>query len=104
MADLNFKIGNTEGQYFTEWRFDELRHMAQLIHERIGITEFDLFYDPNEDFHHLTFEYNGNKADIRFYKVYSESVNGENGWIGCPRSGSWNFATALCNKLKEMPQ
>jgi hypothetical protein len=97
---MQFTIGNTEGQYFTEWRFDELRSLASLINERLGVQDFTLFYDQNEDFHHLTFEYNNHKVDVRFYKVFAESVDGINGWVGCPSSGVYNFAYALCAKLK----
>ncbi len=98
---MHFNVGNTEGQYFTQWRFDELKDLAGLINEQIGVAEFNLFYDPIQDFHHLAFEYNGHKADIRLYRVFSESVDGKDGWVGCPTNYAYGFVDALCKKLKE---
>lgn len=35
-----------------------------------AIKQIDIFYDPNEDYHHVKFTLDGHVFDIRWYKIY----------------------------------
>ncbi len=103
---IEIKYGNHEGQYFTEWRFDVLKDLLNLIIEGpreglniVGISDIELWYDQSEDFHRLAFVYNGHKVGIRFYKVLSYAIDGTDQWVGCPRSKIWEFAIDIRKKL-----
>lgn len=69
IPDPPIKIGNQEGRYFTQWRFDELRGIAAYLSQH-GITNFEMWYDAFEDFHKLSFVKDGIKYIIRYYKVF----------------------------------
>ena len=98
---MKINIGNKEGQYFTQWRFDELTSLAREFNNRLCVElEFDLFYDPIHDFHHLVFKHNGHDVNIRFYKVYSALLNGKEFWSACPRHSVWEMSGNLVKKLR----
>jgi hypothetical protein len=79
----DFTYGPLEGQYFTQWRIEELKDIAASIHERMPeATDFKLWYDPNQDFHHLSFTVNGKLFDIRYYKILGLEVDGrDDRWL-----------------------
>ena len=99
---IEFSLGNTDGQYFTQSRFDLLKELAIHLDE-IGVTidEPHLFYDPQADFHHLTFSSNGHSVDVRLYKVFSSFVDQQELWIGCQRSSMFPFAMSIKRKVFE---
>lgn len=42
-----------------------------LMEQIQGINDFKLYYDRNEDFHHIEFTLEGERYDVQWYKVYS---------------------------------
>ena len=90
-------VGNTTGQWFTEWRFDELRRFLEILtgDMRCSVERPHLYYDANEDFHILTFSLNGHDVLVRYYKVLSAIIDGKMHWQGCPVSGSFNLAKSI---------
>lgn len=69
------KVGNTEGQYFTQWRFNILTELAGEL-EKLGATDFEMWYDAYEDFHKLSFLMDGHKYVVRYYKVFAVQREG----------------------------
>lgn len=100
---MEITYGNREGQYFTEWRFDLLKEILNHVHfgpipghsQVLDIQNPHIFYDQNQDFHHLTFEAGGKSVNVRLYKVFSVTIDGKNGWIGCPTYQQWEFSNYL---------
>jgi hypothetical protein len=75
---MQYTIGNTTGKYFTEWRFDILRQVAEAISVLVQVESFHLFYVPEPvDYHCLQFEAGGHNFLIRFYKVLSCIIDGD---------------------------
>jgi hypothetical protein len=97
---IEFKIRNTSGQYFTQWRFDTLKDVAQELNSRITIENALLDYDQNEDFHYLKCDCNGHHISIRLYKVMSVKINDEYHWVGCPTSSISQFVRSIANQIK----
>lgn len=73
---MNITYGNSQGKWFTQWRFDLLKEVAEGVNQRFGVIDFNIYYDEYHDFHHLTFELNSVKVDIRFYKRLGVSFDG----------------------------
>jgi hypothetical protein len=72
-----FTYGPLEGQYFTQWRIDELQSLASEVEQRLpAATNFRLWYDPRQDYHHLSFNFNGKLFDIRYYKILGLEIDG----------------------------
>lgn len=96
-AEVAIRYGNREGRYFTQWRFDDLKMMADSIQERRPrITEFEIWYDEPRDYHCLGFLIGGKSIVVRYYKVFAAMIAGVEGWTGCPRSSQFEFIAYLC--------
>ena len=100
----NIIYGNREGQYFTEWRFDELRYLLNILTGQtplgqLQIPEAKIYYDSQQDFHHLEFSCNGHNVNVRLYKVFSANIDGTDAWVGCPRRAVHDFAISIRRKL-----
>jgi len=72
----SLKITIAEPNWKPEWYSDPYRNISmplalQIAKECRSSNNFKVFYDPNEDFHHITFDYDGDAYDIQWYKVYS---------------------------------
>lgn len=94
------KLGNIEGQYFTQWRFEELLYLfRQLLEKRLEMSNVQLYYDAHSDFHCLEFLSHGHQVVVRFYKVFGTTIKGVDQWCGGPRYEVHNFALALKKKL-----
>lgn len=65
----SIEIGNTEGQYFTQWRFDLLKEVAEHVNAHVPISNVKLWYDRNQDFHMLEFDADGHHFTARLYKI-----------------------------------
>lgn len=63
--------GNTDGVYFSQWRFDELTQLASEIAEIIEVDNWYIHYDTNRDFHMLEFDFDNRHYVIEYYKVFT---------------------------------
>lgn len=99
-------FGNTAGLYFTQWRIDLLVELVDGIIYNYGteplvdLQDIVIDYDPVEDYHRLAFTANNKQFAVRFYKVYSATVDGVDLWIGCPRHKAGEFARTIRNIAK----
>ena len=73
---MNITYGNREGRFFTQWRVDDLVQLAEWINDRLGIVNFYIWYDAEEDFHRMAFWHNNINCTVSFYKVYRLDVDG----------------------------
>lgn len=74
-ATMNIAYGKLRGRWFTQFRIDRLVELAQVISERMGVTDFRIWYDEAEDYHRLRFKAHGKVMDVRHYKVFSVKVD-----------------------------
>jgi len=101
---MDFIIGNTKGQYFTQSRFESLKELAQELQQmNVPMEDVTLHYGPNQDYHHLTFRSGFNVVDVRYYKVLAYKINDVEHWSGCPINGSFNFARNIKLELSKLP-
>ena len=109
---MNITYGNREGQYFTEWRFDLLKQLLDLIHtgpcpprtETLEVEDPKIWYDADQDFHRLSFRARGHLVEVQFYKVYSSKIDGVEHWTGCPRGQIYEYAVSIRRKLGIEPR
>jgi hypothetical protein len=74
---LDIKVGNREGLYFSQGLWDRLQDVANELAGKVeGITDWEMWYDASEDFHHLAFRLDGSRYDIRLYKVFCVTKDG----------------------------
>ncbi len=74
---LMITVGHASGEYFTPWRFDELRKLVKLLSEQTNAMSFVLYYDEREDFHCLDFTDDGHEYTVRFYRIKALARKGE---------------------------
>lgn len=96
---ITIQYGNREGVHFSQWKFDFLAQLVKDIHEVIPCHEFQIWYNPTEDFHCLQFQYKNQTVLIKFYKVLTYYINDQVGWQGCLRSQSQDFILSIKRKL-----
>lgn len=103
---MNIEYGNLKGQYFTQWRIDLLKELLDYVvngfaetQSKIEASDVKIWYDPNIDFHILQFKANDQTTLVRFYKVFSCWVNGEELWIGCPRNEIVHLANIIRKRI-----
>jgi hypothetical protein len=109
---MDITYGNREGQYFTEWRFDILKDLLNLIHtgpcpphtETVELAEVKIWYDAREDFHRLSFQARGHLVEVQLYKVLSSKIDGKEHWTGCPRSNMYEYANSIRRELGIQPR
>lgn len=98
------EYGPQEGRYFTQWRIDLLLELLRDVvyswgdEPLVQVSNARVWYDQHRDFHHLAFEAGGHSFNVRFYKVFGCEIDGQEGWIGCPRYNSHEYARYLRNK------
>ena len=98
--------GQMSGRYFTQWRIDALEELMNDVVFNFGtvplltVENAKVWYDEPNDFHMLSFESNGNRVEVRFYKAFSSKINGEDGWVGCPRYCISRFSKHLRDACK----
>lgn len=69
---LQFSVGNTEGKYFSQEKFDLLKSVAHKIFTlNPSATNFHLFYDQDCDWHYLQFDIADKTLLVRYYKVFN---------------------------------
>lgn len=74
---IQFAYGNLKGKYFTQWRIDELSRVAHLVLDKIPTaTDFKLWYDDYNDFHHLDWKVGELQFSFKYYKVVGLLING----------------------------
>lgn len=76
LVTLAISYGNLAGKYFTQWRIDDLRELAEKLFSRKA-TKLHICYDPAEDYHILTCKINGHDVSVHYYKVFRLTVDGE---------------------------
>lgn len=74
--------------------------LAKKLEERMPDVSFVISYDPYWDFYHLIYSVGNRLFDIRWYKVLSVSIDGKDGWIGCPREREFAFIDYLVKESK----
>lgn len=79
--------GNLQGKWFNHGSInDVMLPLATDVFNKFPILEtVDLWYDDVQDFYHLSFTINDKLFDIRYYKAFSVTIDGHDGWYGCPR-------------------
>ena len=78
MTKPTINYGNLEGQYFTQWRIDDLVLLANDIFSQIPDANlFQIWYDDKEDFHCMSFSVDDKMVSIRYYKLYRIDVDNE---------------------------
>jgi hypothetical protein len=99
---MEIEIGNQSGPYFNQRATDEvMKPLAELIKDSIPAAEqFKLWYDNVEDFHHLSFRANGKLVDIKVYKGMSYTVDGKDGWVGCPTYQRYSFVESIAKAVR----
>jgi hypothetical protein len=104
---LNITYERSEHPNFTEWRFDLLRELAEIIHfgptpgrtQQLDLEKVRIWYEPNEDFHMLEFKHKDDNVLVRFYKVFAYSVNRVDEGVRCREEGVHGFALGIRKKL-----
>lgn len=102
---MDIKIGNQSGRYFNPAITEEvMKPLAELVANTLPLaTDYTIFYDEPNDFHHLTFTCDGIKVDVRYYKVIGYSINGTTGkWSGAPLFKKYQWADFLAKELKAL--
>lgn len=94
---MQIAYGNLKGTYFLQGAIDNfVKPLAEdIIKEIPGVSDVNIFYDELNDFYHCAFKAGGKSFDVRYYKVFSVSIDGKAGWSGCPRNLSWDFVRYL---------
>lgn len=101
MKCVKFTCGNCEGQYFRPKAFsDVLKPMAGRIADAVGRDmEFHLRYDAEQDYHYLEWEVGGHKYAVRYYRVFSFVIDGEDHWSGCPTYSEFGFVRCIRDQV-----
>ena len=103
MAQITY--GSTDGQYFTQWRFDLLAEFLDDVEkgpanrQQLPIEDAKIWYDKMEDFHRLEFKCRGRVVSVRLYKAFACEIDGHEFWTGCPQSSSQKLALAIRKEL-----
>lgn len=93
-----YRAGNMQGRYFTQWRVDLLADLLRRVrHAGVDAEDAEIWYDEPSDFHYLSFMAGGEVFAVRFYKVFSMSVNGVDDRTGVLRCDS----DALVRRVRE---
>jgi hypothetical protein len=99
---MNILYGNQEGRYFTQWRFDELVQIAGWVNDRLGIVNFYIWYDAEDDFHRMSFWVNNINCQVSFYKIFRLDVNGGEAKGGVTRRFQRHESVEIPNYVKEL--
>lgn len=79
------QVDSIEGIYCTQWRLEELIRVAEEIGDFYELaTDFHVYYDPNQDYHCLSFKIGESQYIIHYYKVFAMSVNGNDYYSDTP--------------------
>ena len=71
---VSIAFGNKEGSSELHW--NTLTGLAQDLTDVCPeITNLTLWYDKQQDFHHLSFNLDGDHYDIRYYKIFVVTKN-----------------------------
>lgn len=106
LGPVTVRYGKMTGQYFTQWRIDVLEELLRYVISDQGekvlleVTDPVLWHDEGSDFHRLDFKANGKIFEVRLYKVFSVSIDGKDGWVGCLRGMIYDFAKYLREKAR----
>ena len=87
-----------QGQYFTQWRVDLLAELLGMVRGHgFACEDAEIWYDEPSDFHYLSFMAGGKVFAVRFYKVFSISVDGVDDWTGVLRSNICRLANHIAD-------
>ena len=74
-GQLHFECGNDRWNpaYYCEtaWEKKSWPLVFGLAYEMRKADNFKLYYDANQDFHHIEFDLDNERYDVRWYKIYS---------------------------------
>jgi hypothetical protein len=74
---IEIEYGNREGCYFIQGHFDTLTRLAGEILACVpGATDWRIWYDPDQDYHRLSFRLKDDVYMVRYYKVFALVKNG----------------------------
>lgn len=62
-------------------RFDFAVDVAKRLEKERGATNIRVWYDPNEDFTRIEFHLDGDRYDVRIYKVFGVVKNGDDRFV-----------------------
>jgi hypothetical protein len=104
---MDVKYGNREGKYYTEWRFNLLLELLEMVHvgpmpgksDIVDVQDPEIWYDADEDYHRLKFIACGKVIEVQLYKVFGCYIDGQPHWPGCPKNQVWNYANSIRRKL-----
>lgn len=69
--------GNKEGPYFTQWRFDKLKDLAEGICLAVpSAANAKVWYDNVHDFHCLDFDVDDKHYHVEYYKIFTVTKEG----------------------------
>ncbi len=97
--------GSTDGQYFTQWRFDLLAEFLDDVEkgpanrQQLPIEDAKIWYDKMEDFHRLEFKCRGRVVSVKFYEAFSCEIDGREFRTGSPQGLSLKRALVIRNEL-----
>ena len=97
---IQYQVQNEIGPYFQKAKFDTLKSFLEICNgfSAMNVKEAILNYDSIEDFHYLTFSVNGHSVQIKYYKVFSTTIDGEEYWTGCPITHMMQLAKGIHDK------
>lgn len=96
MSAGKITYGSLTGHYFLQGAIDNfVLPLAEEIQRRFPEVDIQIYYDASADFYHCEFVANGKRFDVRYYKVFSVSIDGKDGWVGCPRGQMHSFVDAI---------
>lgn len=81
------KIGNKDGQYFSERLFENLLSIASDL-KTSGCVKLHVWYDSYDDYHHCDGEFDNKKFSIQYYKIFVLRMHGHEYYLGQNR---WIF-------------
>ena len=73
-GDIKITFGNDtwNPNWYSEtaWEKRSFPLVFSLMDQLGTSNNFHLYYDSNKDFHHIEFDFDGDRYDVRWYKVY----------------------------------
>lgn len=77
--------------------------LAHFIHEAVSESaDFEVFYDEENDFHHLKFTVRGIIFDIRCYKILAITIDGKDNGYAWPIERKDDLIKFICESVEKL--